>query len=76
MMTSIATAMIASAPAAHATQASQPVPRGIVAVRADGDVNALITDLEQGISRFQGRAHQATGRRQEGQRWMLAGAES
>ena len=42
MMTSIATAMIASALAAHAGQASQPIPRGIVAVRADGDVNALI----------------------------------
>lgn len=52
MMTSIATAMIASALAAHAAQASQPVPRGIVAVRADGDVNALITDLNKAFHAF------------------------
>ncbi|WP_254671722.1 phage major capsid protein [Janthinobacterium sp. HH104] len=44
--------MIASALAAQATQASQPVPRGIVAVRADGDVNALITDLNKAFHAF------------------------
>lgn len=44
--------MIASALAAHAAQASQPVPRGIVAVRADGDVNALITDLNKAFHAF------------------------
>ena len=51
-MTSIATAMIASALAAHAGQVSQPIPRGIVAVRADGDVNALITDLNKAFHAF------------------------
>lgn len=52
MMTSIATAMIASALAAHACQASQPIPRGIVAVRADGDVNALIEGVNKAFHDF------------------------
>ncbi|WP_404811482.1 phage major capsid protein [Janthinobacterium lividum] len=52
MMTGIATAMIASAMAAHAGQANQPIPRGIVAVRADGDVNVLITDLNKAFHAF------------------------
>lgn len=52
MMTSIAMAMIGSALAAHADQASQPVPRGIIAVRADSDVTALITDLNKAFHAF------------------------
>lgn len=52
MMTSIATAMIASAMAAHAAQANQPIPRGIVTVRADGDVNALIEGVNKAFHDF------------------------
>lgn len=52
MMTSMATAMIASALAAHAGKASQPIPRGIVAVRADGDVNALIEGVNKAFHDF------------------------
>ncbi|OEZ90719.1 phage major capsid protein [Duganella phyllosphaerae] len=52
MMTSIATAMIASAMAAHAAQANQPIPRGIVAVRADSEVTTMITDLNKAVHAF------------------------
>lgn len=52
MMTSIATAMIASAMAAHAGQTGQPVPRGMVAVRADTEVNALIEGVNKAFHDF------------------------
>lgn len=52
MMTSIATAMIASALAAHAGQAGQPIPRGMVAVRADSDVNVLIDGVNKAFHDF------------------------
>lgn len=50
--TTMAMAMISSAMAAHAGQALQPAPRGIVSVRAEGDVKALIEGVNKAFSDF------------------------
>ena len=51
---SMASALILSAMAAHSAQAQQPVPRGIVMVRADaaGDVKELIEGVNKAFADF------------------------